>query len=312
MAQKVKGVIMGRVSCEWVRQWLPLLEEDGDGLSSEPGDVSPEDRRQIECHVMDCQSCQAHRASLGCALSVLRLVASASAINRDLPSILPAVNDRIQRQSKQSRSIWLWIRRKSCFWAIGSPEDRRRRGFGRLRADLPLRIAFLPDSLTEWLTSRPRLVAWNLGANPHTLPWPGVFGRRVAVTGGLVMVGLLVFLVGSSLVRGEHEARVQIAVNTAPIPDLDVTQAETMVEASDPAPETSPSSESATDSYSPLAEVSVSPEPLVMISQTSPAKPVGATSSSVPSSTVPAPRYDFDLEHGTPMPPDSRAGKPAY
>jgi len=25
-----------------------------------------------------------------------------------------------------------------------------------------------------------------------------------------------------------------------------------------------------------------------------------------------APRYDFDLEHGTPMPPETRTGKPAY
>jgi hypothetical protein len=25
-----------------------------------------------------------------------------------------------------------------------------------------------------------------------------------------------------------------------------------------------------------------------------------------------APRYDFDLEHGTPMPPGTHAGKPAY
>ena len=313
MAQKVKGVIMGRVTCEWVRQWLPLLEEDRDGLSCEPGDLGLDDRRQIEHHLVNCQPCQAHRASLDCALSALRQVALASAVSRDLPSVLPAVNDRIQRLNEQSQSPWLGILRKIRSCAFGPPEDRRRRGLGRLHSGLPLRIAFLPDSLTDLLTSRPRLAAWNFGANPHAhaLLWPGMLGRRVAVAGSLAMVGLLVFLVVSSLVRHEHDAKVQIAVNAAPITDLDVTQAETMVESSDPAPEPAPRPESSTVSSSPLAEATVSPEPLVMISQTLPAKPAGATSAPSPS-TTPAPRYDFDLEHGTPMPPESRGGKPAY
>jgi hypothetical protein len=53
-------------------------------------------------------------------------------------------------------------------------------------------------------------------------------------------------------------------------------------------------------------------EPTVL-AQVAPTKATPAPASAAPAGNLPtAPRYDFDLEHGTPMPPETRGGKPAY
>ena len=40
--------------------------------------------------------------------------------------------------------------------------------------------------------------------------------------------------------------------------------------------------------------------------------PSPTVTSSTSTQTSAPPRFDFDLEHGTPMPPETRGGKPAY
>ena len=56
MADTGKGMIMGRPSCDWVHEWLPLLVDDSDGLACEDNDLNAEDRRLIERHLTECSA----------------------------------------------------------------------------------------------------------------------------------------------------------------------------------------------------------------------------------------------------------------
>jgi hypothetical protein len=77
MVNNRKGTIMGTASCEWVRQWLPLLVEDADESRAEGDDLSCADRHQIVFHMDACKPCRGYRASLEAALSLLAAGAAA-------------------------------------------------------------------------------------------------------------------------------------------------------------------------------------------------------------------------------------------
>ena len=51
MADKGASMTTDKLSCEWVRDWLPLLAGDGERVAGESGDVSAEDRRLLESHL---------------------------------------------------------------------------------------------------------------------------------------------------------------------------------------------------------------------------------------------------------------------
>jgi len=88
-----KGTMMGTTSCEWVRQWLPLLVEAADGTRGDGDDLSCADRHQIMLHVNACRPCREYRASLEAALSLLAAGAAEPPAEPDLSASIARSRD---------------------------------------------------------------------------------------------------------------------------------------------------------------------------------------------------------------------------
>jgi hypothetical protein len=173
--------------------------------------------------------------------------------------------------------------------------DRLHRGWDQARSELPLHRAWICDSLGELLQARAPHLRPSVGASLETqlrTVLPGlVFSLAVALLAVLILVPVIY----------RRQAQAQIAANAAPIPHLAVPLAEPRAEPDELT--TVPEADShPTDALAQADPASV-PEP--------PAPgPSLASKPTVTASTTP--RYDFDLDHGIPMPPDARGGKPAY
>ncbi len=67
MANQAMGTTMGNPACEWVRARLPLwvgVNDDPTERNGERDDLSPEDCQSIEEHLGACPSCRQHQADL--------------------------------------------------------------------------------------------------------------------------------------------------------------------------------------------------------------------------------------------------------
>lgn len=81
---------MGNAQCTWVRDRLPLLAGN-DLLGSE--------RRRVERHLIGCPHCRGRKEALESAFEVLQAAAAESPVNRNAPSLWPA----LARQIRESR-----------------------------------------------------------------------------------------------------------------------------------------------------------------------------------------------------------------
>ena len=301
------GMMMSHSSCDWVHAWLPLLVDDSDGLACEGNDLNAEDRRLIEQHLAECSSCRQHQAALEKAISVLSIAAADMEAGLRAPSLWPRLEERIQRHQEQSRSRWLWTLRAICPEGIRITADRFFCGCGHLRSNLPLQLAWTRDSLGEFLANR----AWPVFSSRRSrlgrtfrLASPRVgFGFSLAVAG---MVMLLLIVV---MQRRQTQAEARIAAGTAPLPSMQLPL---------PLPELPEVSEDVVTATS-SSTVSRASKSLSLATSAVPgdAASMGRigtarTASTVTTTATSAPRYDFDLEHGTPMPPETRADKPTY
>jgi hypothetical protein len=301
MVNNRKGTIMGTASCEWVRQWLPLLVEDADETRGDGDDLSCADRHQIVLHIDACKPCREYRASLEAALSLLAAGAAEPPVESVFSaSIWPNLEMRIQRHHERSESKWVQWLWSICPMGFRVALERLSRGCGRLRGEVPLQIAWLRDSLDEALEARLTRLTPYLD-----------MGSESALRGPLLRLGyssavaLILALVIMPIVhRRQVQAEAQIAANAASIPSLDESAWDEVDELVD--------ADGATGTSSP---VHVSD----MLAQTDRVQTAEASTSgqsaslsSKPSMTTASPRLDFDLEQGIPMPPDARGSKPAY
>jgi hypothetical protein len=299
MVNNHKGTMMGTASCEWVRQWLPLLVEDADETRGDGDDLSCADRHQIALHTDACKPCREYRASLEAALSLLAAGAAEPPVEPEFgASIWPKLEMRIQRHHDRSESRWL--QRLWSVWPSGFrvAVERLSYGCGRLRGEVPLQVAWLRDSLDEALEARLTKLTPRLGMDPES-PLRGPLFRL----GYSLAVALLLALVVMPMVhRRQVQAEAQIAANAAPIPSDEIPSDELVDELDD----------TDRDIGSP---VHVS-DTLAQADRVQPAEASIAGQSAGPSTktpvTVASPRLDFDLEQGIPMPPDARGSKPAY
>jgi hypothetical protein len=302
MAHKGKGRIMGGPLCEWVREWLPLLVADGEETSSEGTDLSPQDRHRIELHLDGCKPCRQRRAALEGALSLLATVAAEPPVEPGGSSVWPKLEERIQIYHARSQSRWLQFLREVWPAGIRAAVDRFSRGWGQIRDELPLRIAWLRDSVHEFLHAR---LTGETPVSDPSLDSP-LRGMLPKLGFSLAIACLAVLIVIPLIHRRQVQADAQIAADAAPIPDPDeIPLAELREEPAAPAAASHP------DSYSSETLAMADPVPV----PAPPAVGQGQNSAAKPTVTVtpaPASRYDFDLEHGIPMPPDSRGSKPAY
>ena len=301
MVNNRKGTMMGTASCEWVRQWLPLLVEDADETRGDGDDLSCADRHRIELHIDACKPCREYRASLGGALSLLAAGAAEPPIEPDFAaSIWPCLEMRIERHRERTESRclqWFW-----SVWPSGlrTAVERLCRGCGRLHGEIPLQIAWLQDSLDETLETRLTRLMLHLG-----------MGSESALRGPLIRLGcslavalVLALIVMPAVHHRQVQDEAQIAANAAPISGDEISSDDLLDKPED--------ADRVTGTGAPVH----ASDTLAQVDRLPANEASASGQSTAPSARPPvtpaSPRFDFDLEQGIPMPPDAHGGKPAY
>ena len=217
----------------------------------------------------------------------------------DAPSLWPLLEQRMGVHDALIRSPWMR--------ALHRVTDRGLRALTDLDGERPLRSAWMRDSLGEMLEgvglSSPEIHAYN-GPNGSPDRRPRAVARSsqspVWVMGAGIAAAILALVIGLPAARRRHvEAQSIIRANSEPIAGLISSAAP--VEAEEPAP---PELVEDRDiSSRELAQADPIPVPQAPASgrEGSPASKASAPS-----------RFNFDLEHGIPMPPDAREAKPMY
>ena len=294
MTNQAMGTKMGNPTCDWVRAHLPLWVDVRDDLTErndEGADLRLEDQQSIGGHLRICPSCRDYRASLERSSQALASVAAGLFVEPDTPSLWPSLEQRIAAHDAGLSRPWLRTPRPVS--------DKRQATLSSLDGDRPLQSAWLRDSLGEilagsGLSRRESPVFHDTDANPAAQ-----FGWSPAwLTGSGIAAAILALLFGLPALRRQFaDAETIIQANTEPI----AISAPVATEAEDPAPE-----ELVDDREIPsreLAQADPVPAP--------PPSAPGHEATPTAKNTTPA-RWNFDLEHGTPMPPDARDAKPVY
>jgi hypothetical protein len=283
------GKTMSNPACDWVRVRLPLWVGDGADQTErtgEEGDLGAADRQAIERHLGDCASCQRYRTNLAQALDALA-VAAGQVVETQAPSLWPDLERRIATRNARKASRWSR--------AAGRLADPWSRAWDVLHGERTLRRAWMSDSLREALHGRqPRESGFNR--------MPGLV-LRIGVAAALLVAIVEV----PALRRQWVDAQSRIAANEAPLAYLEVS--------SPPRPE-EPSETADPVEVDDVAANQVAQTEPPRVSETTPMAGLDGASAPKPSpsptSTAPARRFGYDLEHGTPMPPDAREPKPVY
>ncbi len=308
MADYGKGMIMGRSSCDWVHARLPLLVDDGDGLACEDNDLDTEDRRLIKDHLTHCPRCQQRQTDLKKAFTVLSIAAAEMAGLRS-PSLWPRLEERIQRHRLPYRSTWLRCWRAICPEAVQISTDRAFQGWDQLCSNLPLQLAWIRDSFSNFLVDR------SLPFYPRQRDWTkravGALTPRVAFVFSIAAVVILLLSLSGRLHHSQTLAEAQVAPQETSPPAPQFALPELADVSEDVVTATSSATVSRASNSLSLA-TSPTPTSATSMGQVATAKTVSKVTTSPTDTTASTPRYDFDLEQGTPMPPETRTSKPAY
>jgi hypothetical protein len=215
--------------------------------------------------------------------------------------------ERIRHQPERPSSKWSRSLHMLCPEQLKVIADRFCRGYANVRAELPLRLAWTRDTLKEYVERGFTLMLVQGGSDP---------GRRLRVAAvraalGLSLaaaIGLLIAV--SRLQRQQPLSETHIVINPT-LPNTIKSSPEPRLESKDVVSATSPvTHSSASDS---LARTDpVSPAELPAGGSSLPVRAAGTATTAATSMPTSSPRYDFDLDHGTPMHPETRGGKPAY
>jgi hypothetical protein len=269
--------------CEWVGARLPLWVDRGDcdGLAeaqSDRGDLTSGERRQIERHLVDCARCRHHHAALEQALGALAVTASHLPVLLETSSLWPLLESWIADRDVHAARHWPRI-----FGVLGG---RSIRPCGNLDSVRPLRQAWTDDTLWELLGGRN-------GQKPQSKWFPS-FVLKIGV-----VAAVLVVLIGISVARRQwRNAQSIILANSVPL--VDPVSVPTVVD------------EPPVD----IANRDENDVPINQLTEAEPSRPTETHTPGIDAASAPKPsphtRFGFDLEHGTPMPPDTREAKPVY
>lgn len=282
-------------ACDWVRHRLPLLAE-GEDEPAPDAESAPAraERLAVEDHLDACGDCRDRRDRLAQALDLLGAAAAESPVEPHVPSLWPALQARIEEQA-EARARRAGRRRSGA--AAKSPLERAASRLNGVRDDLPLQLAWIGDTAREDSTARVRASA-GLDRLLRSLASPA---------GALAAAALLAIAVGLPLAsRHRDQAEARIVAASDPLPIL-----------VRPAPlDVSPilaDSIEQPDGLLGSEPVDLSDDDRILAQNTEPPlQPDGLTVDVPKSRPTPSPAVRFDLERGTPMPPDSRIDKPAY
>jgi hypothetical protein len=276
------GTTMVNPSCEWIRGRLPLSLGDGeapDPPGDEAVDLGLEDRRAIERHLADCPGCRRHRSELAGAIGALAVAAGAVPVAPDAPSLWPSLERRITARALGGDPVGV----------------RRAEPVDRLDDDRPLRSAWNRDTLRE-LAETAGLGAW---PGPPRLGSWRVVGVSLAASALMIMVVVPV----SWQLRAGAEERMLVNAEPAPAPvGPPAWLASSPADADAPAPD--PGERRRLPARERLQAAAIQP-------------PAGPTPVAVaPAAAASKPQESsllgFDLEPGTPMPPDGRDARQIY
>jgi hypothetical protein len=302
MANQAMGKTMSNPACEWVRARLPLwvgVNDDPTEQNGERDDLSPEDRQSIEGHLGTCPPCRQHQADLDRACHALSEAAGALLVAPDAPSLWPSLEPRMEAHDARTRPSWVR--------AVHRVTDRGLRALTDLDGDRPIRSAWMRDSLGELLEG----AGLSRRGTPtcNGMGEPSGRGRKAAsqsgwrpgwVTGAGVAAAILTLVIALPAVRRQHaDAQAVINANAEPLPVQAMPSIP--VEADKPAPQVL-----ADDRGIPPRELAQA-EPIPV-----PQAPSAGHEGSPSPRTATSSRLNFDLEHGTPMPPEARDPKPVY
>jgi len=299
MANQAMGTTMGNPACEWVRVRLPLwvgVNDDPIERNAERDDLSPEDCQSIEEHLGACPSCRQHQADLERAYHALASAAGTLLVAPDAPSLWPLLAERMKAHDARTRPPWIR--------AVNRVTDRGLRALTDLDGERPLRSAWMRDSLGEVLEgaglARRGVQARNGPGEP-----PGRGQKAAAqsgwrpawVTGAGVAAAILAMVIVLPAVRRQHSKALSIIrANAEPLADcvLPAVPAEA---------EETAAPDLADDLGIPARELAQA-EPIPV-----PQAPTSGHEAAPASKTTTPSRLNFDLEHGTPMPPEARDAK---
>lgn len=298
MVQAV-STTMDNPGCEWVRGRLPLWTGFGDGAddsSEDGGDLGIEDRRSIGRHLKGCPECRAHQSRLACSMEALAVAAGSLPIAPDVPSLWRSLEQRIAAHHSHDGSENRPGREATV---VGEPD------LSLLDAERPLQSAWMQDTLREVLDVAGLGALGDRFGDPgrgHSARSPRLASGRFRIVGASLaasILALLVVLPASWRQRAGAEARIR--ENAAPVDAVVGLPAA-------PPPEATLLAESDPDDEPGIAEGQLAQaEP-----DHSRAEPTPAADSPAVTKPVAPTRFGYDLEHGTPMPPEGRDVKPVY
>jgi len=246
---------------------------------AEAGDLTPEDRRQIERHVGDCTSCRQHQTALEQALGALATAAAYMPVETEVPSLWPMLARRITHHDARTPSGW-----QRAAYGLANQWLRARAMLDEQRA---LRLAWMRDTLREALAHRKE-------QDPESRRKSGL------VLGYSVVAAIIIALIGFPVFRRQWlEAQSTIVANAAPLVD-EVVSPQPIDE---PPPGVANVDDDGEVPASYLAEADLVRAPEI---------PGAGPDGTLAPKPAPQIRFGYDLDHGTPMPPDTRESKPVY
>lgn len=276
------GKAMGSHNCEWISARLPLWVDNGDCNSSieidgERGDLTVEERQEIEQHLAGCARCCRQHVALERALRALAIAANHLPVVPSAPSLWPLLERRIANHKTPNAGRWMLMRGWSNPLLVPP--------CSKLDSMRPLRRAWGRDTLRELLAGRSQ-------QKPKSKRFAGLL-LKTSIAAALLLM-LSAFLLAH---RQWTIARATILANAVPL--------------ADPIPIPKITEE-------PLLEIADRDRNDVPVNQLPDAEPPipAETAPAAVEVSVPKPasrtRFGFDLEHGIPMPPDTREAKPVY
>jgi Putative zinc-finger len=283
-AKQGMGKPMGNRECVWVGARLPLWvdSDDRDVPAQAHGDgtdLTARERRQIERHLVDCARCRDHQMALGQALGTLAVAATQLPVLPEAPSLWPLLERRIANRDVHASGRWPRL--------VGVLAGRSISHWGNLDSVRPLRQAWTHDTLREVFGGRNQLES-------ESKRFSGLVLKMS------VAAAVLVALTGISVARRQWKnAQSTILTNAVPL--------------ADPVPVPIMTEEAPLN----IAERDEIDVPANQLAEADPPRPVESHTSGIDAAAAPKPspnttRFGFDLEHGTPMPPDTRDAKPVY
>jgi hypothetical protein len=283
MAKANMGKSMGTRECGWVRARLPLwadqrVRDVQSEVGSEGSDLSAKDSDIIAQHLAECASCRQHRLDLEQALGALAVAAAHLPLRQDAPSLWPELERRMiaNPQSSDSR------RGAHALEKAG----RSLRAWSNLDGDRPISQAWTRDTIGELLADR-RLIRTKSKRKTD-------FILRLSVA-ATILIGLMLFQI---LQQRCKDAEATIAANRVPLHEFVVP----LSTSDEPALE--------------ITDRDINEVPPNQLAEADPPRPAEGQAAAVETAPIlkssPPTRFGFDLDHGIPMPPDSREAKPVY